>query len=90
MGNILNKCKTGNQTQAYVEEVMKERKAFSQDFLFYGYYFVTKKREQNKQRSYYGPGAKGDEDKGPLESSLWKTMMKTYEEVLSNTSDKEG
>ena len=37
-----------------------------------------------------GSAQSQSKDKGPLKSSLWTTMMETYEKILSNTSDKEG
>ena len=55
-------------------KAMEERLIFSQDMLYYAYYFVI-----------------NDHDiKDPLQSELWKSMMKTFEEILCDTSDKPG
>eukprot|EP01084_Bolivina_argentea_P137303 241810_1 len=59
-----------------ITKAMRERAPFDETMLFYAWYFELKKAETHNQH--------------PFELDLWQTMMKTFENILSDTSDKKG
>eukprot|EP01083_Nonionella_stella_P223513 796513_1 len=55
---------------------IKERAPFDPSMLFYAWYFVLKKCELSTS--------------DPFRHELWETMMSVYEQIVSNTKDKNG
>eukprot|EP01084_Bolivina_argentea_P011978 22431_1 len=73
----------------YMIEAIKNRSQFGEDMLYYSWYLVLHAKTfwvPNSPGSNYGSWRIGNS----LESDLWKQMMQTYEEILTNTNDKEG
>eukprot|EP01084_Bolivina_argentea_P062673 114623_1 len=58
----------------FLRNAMKKRHPFSADLLYYCWYYIINKNTENN----------------PLDSKLFKSIMKTYTEILENTSDKIG
>ncbi len=65
-----------NNIIALMKKAMKERAPFGETMFYYAWYFELKKAEE--------------ENKHPFELGLWQTMMETFENILSDTSDKTG
>eukprot|EP01084_Bolivina_argentea_P244645 409794_1 len=87
--NIMQKQSEGNNKfkfQDFMIKAIEQRKPFGDDMLFYAWYFVL--HDNGERRDSYNRFYK--EKVEPLESKLFKTMMKTYQDILSNTSDIQG
>ena len=65
---------TINKIIEFIMEAIKERRSFSPDLLYYCWYYITY----------------NDEISDPLQSPLWEQMMETYQQIIENTSDKDG
>eukprot|EP01084_Bolivina_argentea_P101972 182749_1 len=64
------------QIKWFIIEHIEKRIPFSEDLLYYAWYFELKDCEKA-----FG--------KNPLKTDLWKRMMRLYENILQNTEEKE-
>eukprot|EP01083_Nonionella_stella_P280153 952922_1 len=80
---------------------MERRGEISSDLLFYGWYFVQSDQfedepdfdaflDEDDGLEYKDDNKEKQQENDPLKSKLFESMMKTYTEILRDTTDKEG
>eukprot|EP01084_Bolivina_argentea_P172655 299073_1 len=71
----------------YMVKAIENRNEFGEDMLYYAWYFVC---QSDCETAWNQEIDNAENEDQPLQSKLWLAMMKTFESILSNTSDKEG
>eukprot|EP01083_Nonionella_stella_P040726 110418_1 len=87
----------------YMISAIRNRSAFGQDMLYYAWYFILhgktfyddKMGDDDDDDEYSSDEDEWERERyvkhdNCMESKLWKVMMKTFEQILKNTSDKQG
>eukprot|EP01084_Bolivina_argentea_P287027 492466_1 len=99
---FIDNCATAmHEIIIYLADAMEKRGEFSNDLLFYAWYYIQSDEYKGDEMSTDGFNfeqdyheKKIDENnqtkEDPLKSKLFLAMMKAYEEILSNTHDRDG